>query len=218
MSRNKTILNLKKLSNTVGKSSELEVNPETSKKRIPETWALRQFSRPQMRHLCDIFLACMRAWRRASSGGLAHERFCSFKQRAFFWFLLESFSLLTQWVWVRLARCQRTRPGRWFLYSPSAHSGLHLFFCPAWVGVNYWHSHWSTVAQNWEKTMRQSAWPQVSLNVKMTNSAVFIIFSMCWQRHRHLRFSRQSGGNLKSLFNYPFAGQEQRYQNYVLRN
>lgn len=36
MSRNKNILNLKKLSNTVGKTSELEVNPKMSKKRISE--------------------------------------------------------------------------------------------------------------------------------------------------------------------------------------
>jgi len=37
MSRNKNILNLKKLSNTIGKTGELEVNPEVSEKRISET-------------------------------------------------------------------------------------------------------------------------------------------------------------------------------------
>lgn len=36
MSRNKNILNLKKLSNTIGKINELEVNPAMSKNRIPE--------------------------------------------------------------------------------------------------------------------------------------------------------------------------------------
>lgn len=51
MNRNQNILNLKKLSNTIGKINELEVNPAMSKKRIPEMWALQQFTRPQVRHM-----------------------------------------------------------------------------------------------------------------------------------------------------------------------
>lgn len=57
MSRNKNILNLKKLSNTIGKTSELEVNPRMSKKRIAETRALQQFTRPQMRHMHYVLYA-----------------------------------------------------------------------------------------------------------------------------------------------------------------
>lgn len=57
MSRNKNILNLEKLSNTIGKTSELKVNPKMSKKRIPEMRALQQFTRPQMRHMHYILRA-----------------------------------------------------------------------------------------------------------------------------------------------------------------
>lgn len=46
MSRNKNILHLKKLSNTIGKTNDLEVNPTMSKKRTPEMGALQQFARP----------------------------------------------------------------------------------------------------------------------------------------------------------------------------